>query len=34
MIEKHIIILEKGATMLHQLTWSHYIKLLLYNDEN
>ncbi len=28
------LIIEKGATLSHQLTWSHYIELLKYSDIN
>lgn len=28
------LIIEKGATMWHQLSWSHYVELLSLNDIN
>ena len=33
-MRKFYIILEKGATLSHQLTWSHYVELLKFDDIN
>lgn len=33
-MRKFYIVFQKGGTLSHQLTWSHYYKLLSINDEN